>query len=389
MSAYNSFLIKHFYDKNDNSKAVVCKVTGIIPTKDNKGSLYVFNNEAHVALNDRETVKNFFINILKNGYCNGIPQEIGSVDDRTITSFMIDLRNINEYENFANDVVIAYNEAKNTFEEEHKSIFAKNFELTTAVISIIKHVKSDYSEKLGDAQIIYFDVYSSGYCDGYLTMALEDKKYPFIDFVKMTGFSSSEDLKVAGSVINGINAGFIKPAPFTLGPIVFNPIGNDSVDLDSSGMIINYIGLLRNNPTNFKEFRIYATLKFSPKTQDGKFIGRSQEAYDKFVEFIKLTNEQSKTGKELSETIYLPFLFESAKIEVQGTNPDNIKAVDIATILYKAFINLTIENFEALSNDSIIDPSNINIESDNVCTVKFKTENSVYLTPIFTNSHIK
>ena len=89
MSAYNSFLIKHFYDKNDNSKAVVCKVTGIIPTKDNKGSLYVFNNEAHVALNDRETVKNFFINILKNGYCNGIPQEIGSADDRTITSFMI------------------------------------------------------------------------------------------------------------------------------------------------------------------------------------------------------------------------------------------------------------------------------------------------------------
>ena len=66
MSAYNSFLIKHFYDKNDSSKAVVCKVTGIIPTKDNKGSLYVFNNEAHVALNDRETVKNFFINILKN-----------------------------------------------------------------------------------------------------------------------------------------------------------------------------------------------------------------------------------------------------------------------------------------------------------------------------------
>ena len=387
MSAYNSFLIKHFYDKNDNSKAVVCKVTGIIPTKDNKGSLYVFNNEAHVALNDRETVKNFFINILKNGYCNGIPQEIGSADDRTITSFMIDLRNINEYENFANDVVIAYNEAKNTIDEE--PILTKNFELVTAIISIIKHVKSDYSEKLNDAQIIYFDVYSSGYCDGYLTMALKDKKYPFLDFEKMTGFSSSEDLKVAGSIINGINAGFIKPAPFTLGPIVFNPIGNDSVDLDSNGITINYIGLIRKDPTNFKEFRIYATLKFSPNTQDGKFIGRSQEAYDKFVEFIKLTNEQSKIGKELSETIYLPFLFESAKIEVQGTNPDNIKAVDIATILYKAFINLTIENFEVLSNDSIIDPSNINIESDNVCTVKFKTENSVYLTPIFTNSHIK
>ena len=387
MSAYNSFLIKHFYDKNDDSKAVVCKVTGIVPTKDNKGSLYVFNNEAHVALNDRETVKNFFINILKNGYCNGIPQEIGSADDRTITSFMIDLRNINEYEDFANDVVIAYNEAKNTIDEE--PILTKNFELVTAIISIIKHVKSDYSEKLDDAQIIYFDVYSSGYCDGYLTMALKDKKYPFLDFEKMTGFSSSEDLKVAGSIINGINAGFIKPAPFTLGPIVFNPIGNDSVDLDSNGITINYIGLIRKDPTNFKEFRIYATLKFSPNTQDGKFIGRSQEAYDKFVEFIKLTNEQIKTGKELSETIYLPFLFESAKIEVQGTNPDNIKAVDIATILYKAFINLTIENFEALSNDSIIDPSNINIESDNVCTVKFKTENSVYLTPIFINSHIK
>ena len=386
MSAYNSFFIKYFYDKNDNSKAVVCKVTEIIPTKDNKGSLYVFNNEAHVALNDRETVKNFFINILKNGYCNGIPKEIGDWDDRTITSFMIDLRNINDYENFVNDIIIAYNEAKNTIEEE---INSKNFELATAIISIIKHMKYDYSEKLGDAQIIYFDVYASGYCDGYLTMALEDKKYPFIDFEKMTGYCTSEDLKVAGSVINGINVGFIKPAPFTLGPIVFNPIGNDSVDLDSSGMIINYIGLLRNNPTNFKEFRIYATLKFSPNTKDGKFIGRSQEAYDKFVEFIKLTNEQSKTGKELSETIYLPFLFESAKIEVQGTNPDNIKAVDIATILYKAFINLTIENFEALSNDSIIDPSNLNIESDNVCTVKFKTENSVYLTPIFTNSHIK
>ena len=220
-------------------------------------------------------------------------------------------------------------------------------------------------------------------------MALKDKKYPFLDFEKMTGFSASEDLKVAGSVINGINAGFIKPAPFTLGPIVFNPIGNDSVDLDSNGMIINYIGLIRNDPTNFKEFRVYATFKFSPNTQDGKFIGRSQEAYDKFVEFIKLTNEQSKTGKELSETIYLPFLFESAKIEIQGTNPDNIKAVDIATILYKAFINLTIENFEALSDDSVIDPSNIIVESDDVCTVKFKTENSVYLTPIFVNACIK
>lgn len=387
MSAYNSFLIKHFYDKNDNSKAAVCKVTGIIPTKDNKGSLYVFNNEAHVALNDRETVKNFFINILKNGYCNGLPQEIGSVDDRTITSFMIDLRNINEYVNFANDVVIAYNEAKNTIEEE--PILTKNFELATAVISIIKHVKSDYAEKLGDAQIIYFDVYTSGYCDGYLTMVLEGKKYSFIDFEKMTGFSTSEDLKVAGSVTNGINAGFIKPAPFTLGPIVFNPIGNDSIDLDSNGMIINYIGLLRNDPTNFKEFRIYATLKFSPKTQDGKFIGRSLEAYDKFVEFIKLTNEQSKTGEELSKTVYLPFLFDSAKIEIQGTNPDHVKAVDIATILYKAFINLTIENFEALTNDSVIDPSNIIVESDDVCTAKFKTENSVYLTPIFENTSIK
>lgn len=387
MSAYNSFLIKHFYDKNDNSKAAVCKVTGIIPTKDNKGSLYVFNNEAHIALNERETVKNFFINILKNGYCNGLPQEIGSVDDRTITSFMIDLRNINEYVNFANDVVIAYNEAKNTIEEE--PILTKNFELATAVISIIKHVKSDYVEKLGDAQIIYFDVYTSGYCDGYLTMALEGKKYPFIDFEKMTGFSTSEDLKVAGSVTNGINASFIKPAPFTLGPIVFNPIGNDSVDLDSNGMIINYIGLLRNDPTNFKEFRIYATLKFSPKTPDGKFIGRSLEAYDKFVEFIKLTNEQSKTGKELSKPVYLPFLFDSAKIEIQGTNPDHVKAVDIATILYKAFINLTIENFEALANDSVIDPSNIIVESDDVCTAKFKTENSVYLTPIFENTSIK
>ena len=386
MSAYNSFLIKHFYDKNDDSKSVVCKVTGIVPTKDNKGSLYVFNNEAHVALNDREIVKNFFINVLKNGYCNGIPQEIGSPDDRTITSFMIDLRNINDYENFVNDVIIAYNEAKNTIEEE---INSKNFELATAIISIIKHMKYDYSEKLGDAQIIYFDVYASGYCDGYLTMALEDKKYPFIDFEKMTGYCTSEDLKVAGSVINGINAGFIKPAPFTLGPIVFNPIGNDSVDLDSSGMIINYIGLLRNNPTNFKEFRIYATLKFSPNTKDGKFIGRSQEAYDKFVEFIKLTNEQTKTGKELSETVYLPFVFDSAKIEIQGTNPDHIKAVDIATILYKAFINLTIENFEALADDSVIDPSNIIVDSDDVCTVKFKTENSVYLTPIFSNTSMK
>ena len=387
MSAYNSFLIKHFYDKNDDSKAVVCKVTGIIPTKDNKGSLYVFNNEAHVALNDRETVKNFFINVLKNGYCNGIPQEIGSADDRTITSFMIDLRKINEYENFTNDVIIAYNEAKNSFDSE--LFLTKNFELTTAIISIIKHIKSDYSEKLGDAQIIYFDVYTSGYCDGYLTMVLENKKYPFVDFEKMTGFSTSEDLKVAGGVINGINAGFIKPAPFTLGPIVFNPIGNDSVDLDSNGMIINYIGLLRNDPTNFKEFRIYATLKFSPKTQDGKFIGRSQEAYDKFVEFIKLTNEQVKTGKELSETVYLPFVFNNAKIEIQGTNPDHIKAVDIATILYKAFINLTIENFEALADDSVIDPSNIIVDSDDVCTVKFKTENSVYLTPIFSNTFMK
>lgn len=387
MSAYNSFLIKHFYDKNDDSKAVVCKVTGIVPTKDNKGSLYVFNNEAHVALNDRETVKNFFINVLKNGYCNGIPQEIGSADDRTITSFMIDLRKINEYENFTNDVIIAYNEAKNSFDSE--LFLTKNFELTTAIISIIKHIKSDYSEKLGDAQIIYFDVYTSGYCDGYLTMVLENKKYPFVDFEKMTGFSTSEDLKVAGGVINGINAGFIKPAPFTLGPIVFNPIGNDSVDLDSNGMIINYIGLLRNDPTNFKEFRIYATLKFSPKTQDGKFIGRSQEAYDKFVEFIKLTNEQVKTGKELSETVYLPFVFNNAKIEIQGTNPDHIKAVDIATILYKAFINLTIENFEALADDSVIDPSNIIVDSDDVCTVKFKTENSVYLTPIFSNTFMK
>ena len=296
-------------------------------------------------------------------------------------------RAVNEYENFTNDVIIAFNEAKNSFEGE--LFLTKNFELTTAIISIIKHIKSDYSEKLGYAQIIYFDVYTSGYCDGYLTMALENKKYPFIDFEKMTGFSTSEDLKVAGGVTNGINAGFIKPAPFTLGPIVFNPIGNDSVDLDSNGMIINYIGLLRNDPTNFKEFRIYATLKFYPKTQDGKFIGRSQEAYDKFVEFIKLTNEQVKIGKELSETVYLPFVFDSAKIEIQGTNPDHIKAVDIATILYKAFINLTIENFEALADDSVIDPSNIIVDSDEVCTVKFKTENSVYLTPIFSNTSMK
>ena len=154
-------------------------------------------------------------------------------------------------------------------------------------------------------------------------------------------------------------------------------------------MIVNYIGLLRIDPTNFKEFRIYATLKFSPKTQDGKFIGRSQEAYDKFVEFIKSTNEQSKTGKELSKPMYLPFLFDSAKIEIQGTNPDHVKAVDIATILYKTFINLTIENFEALLDNSVFDPSNIVVESDDVCTVKFKTENSVYLTPIFANTSIK
>ena len=66
-----------------------------------------------------------------------------------------------------------------------------------------------------------------------------------------------------------------------------------------------------------------------------------------------------------------------------------MKAIDIATILYKVFINLTIENFEALSNDSVIDPSNIVVESDDVCTIKFKTENSVYLIPIFTNASIK
>ena len=117
--------------------------------------MFSWQNETHVVLNDREIVKNFFINILKSGYCNGIPQEIGSADDRSITSFMIDLRNINEYENFANDIVIAYNETKNSIEEEP---IAKNFELITAIISIIKHVKSDYSEKLGDSQIIYFDI---------------------------------------------------------------------------------------------------------------------------------------------------------------------------------------------------------------------------------------
>ena len=209
-----------------------------------------------------------------------------------------------------------------------------------------------------------------------------------IDFVKMTGFSTAEDLKVSGSTINGLNTGFVKPAPFTLGPIIFNPIGNDSIDINSDGMVINYIGLLRSDPKNFKEFRIYLTAKFKPYTTDGKFIGRSQEEYDNFIKFIKDTYNQVKDGKDVDNES-LSFIFDSVKVEIQGDNPDKIKAIDIATIFYKAFVNLTIENIETISGDSdaFINPSSFNNESDNMCTVSFKSDNVVRLEPMFIDRH--
>jgi hypothetical protein len=73
------------------------------------------------------------------------------------------------------------------------------------------------------------------------------------------------------------------------------------------------------------------------------------------------------------------------KVEIQGDNPEKIKALDIATIFYKAFINLTIEDIIAVSgdNDAFINPTCINNESDDVCSVSFKEDNIVSLIPIF------
>lgn len=385
MSSYKSILTKHFFNENENNKYAVCKLTAMNPTKENKGALYIFNNEAHVQLSTRENRKNFFLNMIRNGVCNGIPQEIGGIEDRTITSFVLDLREIDNLENFIADMTISLNEVISTEETVNQNYY----ELAKEIISIIKDYNIHYkNEILKDYNLIYFDVYFQGLCDGYLSIIRN--KNIMIDFVKMSGFSTGEDLKVAGGTINGTNGGYIKPAPFTLGPVIFNPIGNDSIDINSDGMIINYIGLLRADPTNFKEFRLYLTIKFKPDTSDGKFVGRSQEAYDNFVNFIANTYNQSKDGKDLNYC-NLPFILDYIKVEVQGDNPDKIKAIDIATIFYKAFANLTIENIEAVAgdSDSFIDPSSFNIESDNICSVSFKADNNVRLEPLFTDTTLK
>ena len=386
MGSFKSILTKNFFNNTDTTKYSVCKITGINPTKENKGSLYIFNNEAHVTLSTKENRKKFFLNLLKNGVCNGIPQEIGGIEDRTITSFVIDLREINNLESFIADMTIDLTDVANTNEN---GLNSRYYEMAKHICTILKNFKSSYKDEVfKDFNLIYFDVYFQGLCDGYLSI-VRNKNIMF-DFVKMTGFSTGEDLKVAGGTINGTNGGYIKPAPFTLGPVIFNPIGNDSIDINSDGMIINYIGLLRADPTNFKEFRLYLTVKFKPDTSDGKFVGRSQEAYDNFVDFIANTYNQSKDGKDLNYC-NLPFILDYIKVEVQGDNPDNIKAIDIATIFYKAFVNLTIENIEAVAgdSDSFIDPSSFNIESDNICSVSFKADNNVRLEPLFTDTTLK
>ena len=391
MKSYKSMLFKF-----DGSKPTIVKFTGINTTKDNKGALYVFNNEAHVKLSDKDSLRKFFTNIFKNGICNGIPKEIGNIEDRAITSFVIDLRDISSLKDFINEMKFVFNDFYMENKNSDNPINDSDIRYTIAmsIPTIVDEFRKIYEDdSLSDdnkwnlCKIIYFDVYSPGYTDGHLT--LRRNRNCVFDFVSMTGYTTAEEMKVAGSICSGVSTGSIKPAPFTIGPIIFNPIGNESINISSEGMTINYVGVLRNDPKNFQEFRVYLTLNFSPDTVDGKFIGRSQESYDNFVNFINICYQQSKDGK-IVENVELPFIFDKIKVEIQGTNPDNIKAIDIATILYKAFINLTIENIDAItSSDSMIDPTSIINESDTICTINLKTDNKMILAPINNNFSIK
>ena len=382
MKSYDSIFTKHFFDETDKNNYAVCKLTGIIPTKENKGALYIFNNEEHVQLVTRDNKVNFFLNILRNGSCNGIPQEIGELEDRTITSFVLNEEELNSLDRLISDLTIALNDVINLEEatiDKNFIPYAKN------IITIIKNFKNEYYETIfKDFKVVYFDVYFKSHCNGYMYLD-KGKTNTIIDFVKMNGYNTAENLKVGGSTINGVNVGHIKPAPFTLGPIVFNPIGNESFELDSNGLTINYIGLLRTDPKNFKEFRIYLTLKLNPLSHDGKFVGKSEELYKEFTNFITKSYDMIKNNEEVDFDTALNFILDSIKIEIQGENPDKIKAIDIATIFYKAFINLTINDLDGIcgDNEGFINPNAFENESDNVCVVTFKEDHVVTLKHIF------
>lgn len=388
MKNYTSILTK--FTDDVSKETFMTKITGVIPTKENKGSLYIFNNESHVQLNDNDQIKKFISNIIRTGSCNGIPQEIGGVEDRTITSFVLNLKNIDKLSTFINQFNLLYSEVllNETFEIS-ENILKKNKEIFSSIVKILNHFKDVYLElHFKDCDIIYFDIYAPGYCDGYLSMLRNTNTA--IDFVRMSGYSTTEDLKVGGHIIeSGVSDGYIRPAPFTLGPIVFNPIGNDNVTIGTDGMVVNYIGLLRNDPKNFKEFRIYLTLDFEPDTIDGRFIGKSEESYNNFSDFIKLTKTQANCGGDVNY-MELPFILKSVKVEIQGDNPEKIKANDIGTIFYKAFMNLTLCDLEAItSSESYIDGSCFDNISDNECKITFKSDNQCRLIPLFANVKLK
>lgn len=384
MKSYDSYLVKIV---DELGKGTVYKTTCINPNSENKGSSYVFNNINHVNFSNRETVKNVLTNILKNGCCNGIPQEIGGIEDRTITSIVLDLREIKDLNELINDTNIVLSEVKLELGEVDKA----NEDRAKVLIKILKDFKDNYhAERAKDFEVIYFDIYDPVLCSGYMT--LNRNGMPVLDFVRMQGYSSVEELIVAGRTTSGVNVGYIRPAPFAIGPIEFNPIGNDAIDLNSEGMLINYIGLLREDPTNFKEFRVYLTLTLSANTSDGKFIGRSQEMYDNFVKFIEDANKQAKEGGELDwETHKLPIRLSKIKVEIQGDNPGKITANDVATIINKAFMVLTTKDLVSVveNGDSLINPKSYTVESDNECSINLSVDNEMYLEPIFVSHDLK
>ena len=391
MKSYKSILTKHFVGEGNDARSYITRITGLIPTKDNKGAWYVFNNESHVQLNSLENIKTFLLNIIHNGSCNGLPKEIGGIEDKTISSFVINLKEIGNIDSYINDFVIQFSEVEleeTDKETKDEAIEARNREIAATIIDIIRDFKTHYYEQFKDYPIVYFDVFSPGYCDGYLTMLRNTNS--IFDFVRMQGYSVTEDIKVGGSTIeSGINVGYVRPAPFTLGPIVFNPIGNDTVDISADGMIVNYIGLLRDDPKKFKGFRVYLTVNFKPNSIDGRFIGKAQETYDTFKRFIDETKKQAKNGSDIDYQ-ELKFLLDSIKVEIQGENPEKIKANDIATIFYKAFTNLTLGDIENIVNsESYIDGSSFIIKSDAECEVSFKHDNECRLIPLFSNYQLK
>ena len=92
-----------------------------------------------------------------------------------------------------------------------------------------------------------------------------------------------------------------------------------------------------------------------------------------------------KNNEEVDFDTNLEFILDSIKIEIQGENPDKIKAIDIATIFYKANINLTINDLDVIcgDNEGFINPNSFENESDNVCVVTFKEDHIVTLKHIF------